>query len=369
MTEELEQIYDQILLVGGYQGEYLSLVYLANGEANDTVKKYIYKKFNITESQAEEDIMEYSTCQPEEILEFSEEEVETTLLFAKQANDIERLQQIVDVCYINTFQHKHILEKYCSTQILNKKLDKYEKLIDSLQLQLKLQEQKIQTLEKKVEQLETTTTSSSIPQYSQVEEKKICSQSSTSSTSLPDIQFSSLSLDIGKMIKPSQIIQENISSFSQLANFKNGVEIIDLTKNHTFLELFSAMRECKHFYILFFLNTGEIFGSYHSQSPQKLGEGICDPNHFIFTIGNDYDEPVRRIEWLNKPGEEVLKVTQNSLQISKFVQVNDLRNGIIYSERFPLRQFYKNPPSYGRKVFSSVLEPKKFRNLGWSEQI
>ena len=173
------------------------------------------------------------------------------------------------------------------------------------------------------------------------------------------VKFDSLTIQTAKIMKSSQIIEKYLDPMVKLSGHNQGAPMIDMKKNKTFLELFNSMQGCNNFILLFYLNTGEIFGSYHSVHPTIQGETVKDPKHFVFTLSNSYNEPMRRYNWLKKD-ENVLTISDEEIIISGLGSFGCKRSGYVYSSTVPMNLSYDNTPVVGRKVFTDQIYPKKF---------
>lgn len=173
------------------------------------------------------------------------------------------------------------------------------------------------------------------------------------------LKFSSLTTQEAKPMKYSIVIERYLDSMVKLTGQNQGAMMIDMKKNKTFLEIFKAMQGCKNFILLIYLNTGEIFGSFHSVHPVTQGQEVKDEKHFIFTLANSYNEPMRRYDWLKKE-ENVLKITEEEIVINGLGVFGCKRSGYVFSEKNPMNLQYDNTPVLGRRVFTDQIYPKKF---------
>ena len=177
------------------------------------------------------------------------------------------------------------------------------------------------------------------------------------------MQIQPLTIEDAKSMKSATIIDKYLDSMIQLSGHSQGEPMIDMKKNRTFSEIFNAIQGCESFILLFYLNTGEIFGSYHSVHPTEQNQPVKDSKHFTFSIANAYNEPVKRYNWLKKD-QDVLTISDDEITISKLGWFGSKRNGYIHGENYPLNIYYDNTPMKGRKLFSESIHPKR---LTWKD--
>ena len=396
---------NQIIDAEKIENVYHAVGYASNPNADEIIKNYLYQQFKLNETQVQDYINMYSNYTFETIKGMKERsQIDLCIMIAKNKGNIDFLNKIMKNIYDDEegklnedcILIEKSLKKYCMNELFLYRVDDLRKLLDVANTKIEGNEERIEEAEKEIENLKIMNSElqkqlmnqqfqqpqainqMSTPQFSinenynqiksgnQIQYPPIQSPMNQTNNmnnmnfnSMNDNEFPSMTLDESKMEKTNAIAMKYMDKICQLSSFRSGATIIDSKKNNTFQDLFLAIRGCTNFVLLFFLNTGETFGSFHSVAPETYEQSVKDPNHFLFSISNGYGEKMKRYD-LKDGNVEVLKFTDNEIYISKVGVFSSLRNGYMYSESIPLSMYYHNSPICGKKLFSPTIQPKRF---------
>ncbi|EDR25372.1 hypothetical protein EDI_340710 [Entamoeba dispar SAW760] len=401
--------------------------YLARPMVREPVKKILMEQFNLNEEIVTQYSTQFKQIIPEQAINFEDvAQFESYIIVMINNKNDRYLEKLVELVDLSSFRYTDVLKKYCYDKILmkqNKELsNKNDKLlakiavfesmlkqanseIKSLETENNSLKSSIQNLENKVSDLSRTSTSvkkvsteepkigysgSKTPQstvngldvfsafFNKPIPQKLSTKSSSSSSDEETDQmtysgravslgpsFGSLPIEDTIKMKIDDIIELVMNNLVQLAGCSQGAMVMAVKKSKTLTDVFNATKGCQKFMILYQLNSGELFGTYHSVHPTTLGVAVQDKHMFAFTLSNPFNVPTQKYNWL-RPHEDAFKISETEVFIGGLGVFTDKRNGYIYDENDPVDLYYSDMPIQGRKIFSTRLAPKKFT---WKEMV
>ncbi|BFU20845.1 hypothetical protein EHI8A_147220 [Entamoeba histolytica HM-1:IMSS-B] len=401
--------------------------YLTQPTVREPIKKILMEQFSLNDEIVTQYSRQFNQIIPEQAIHFDDvAQFESYVIVMINNQNNTYLEKLVELVDPSSFKYIDVLKKYCYDKILmkqNKDLsNKNDKLvakiaviesllkdanseIKTLQTENSSLKCSVQNLENKISDLSRTPTSvkkvltedpqlgyneSKTPQnnvnnsmdvLSTFFKKPMLNKYSTKSSSSSDeetdqmtlegrsvslgFSFPSLPMEETIKMKIDDIVEQVMSDLVKLAGCKQGAMVMAVKKSKTLTDVFNATKGCQKFMMIYQLNSGELFGTYHSVHPNTLGVAVQDKHMFAFTLSNPFNVPTQKYNWL-RPDEDAFKISDTEVFIGGLGVFTDKRNGYIYDENEPVDLYYSDMPIQARKIFSTRLAPKKFT---WKEMV
>ncbi|ELP93180.1 hypothetical protein EIN_054650 [Entamoeba invadens IP1] len=358
-----------------------ALLYLSDQDSDPAINNILKSLYNIDSDQIDCFVETCNDFSVDKICGIDDDSVfEVVVRFLIRNKDTEKVEQIVStlsakdensprfmllkkICphitfsfVINKLQQR--VESLSSTNIeLSKKIESFTKVQFTKQDFTSIYPQS--PLSPQYTEPQSITKSANLFQKSDpLSIRPSCVVPTISKNQTPSQDIKAVTLEEALSMKPAAFIESHIEGILQAIGKKHAVIVFEAKGSKNFTDMFNVIKPLDQFFFVFQMTSGETFGAYFEKSPSSFGQQIVDSRHFVFSIANNYNEGIYKMQW--KGNGPAYYLTDKELKIFGLGSFFETRNGILFDEDVAINECYGNTPFVGRKIFSSKLSPKKF---------